>query len=94
MISEYDCLIVPVMTEKSMKASEGVYTFKVLAEANKADVKRAVEKVFNVKVDRVNVLNRPGKIKHFRGKIGRTQSTRFAMVKLAKGNTINYEGGI
>ena len=94
MISEYDCLIVPIMTEKSMKAPEGVYSFKVLAEADKADVKRAVEKVFNVKVDRVNILNRSGKIKHFRGRRGCTDPVKIAMVRLAKGDSINYEGGI
>lgn len=93
MISEYDCLVVPVMTEKSMNAVTGTHVFKVNPKATKFDVRRAVEKVFNVKVASVNVLNRSGKKKTFRGKYGETKSTRFAIVRLAEG-TINYEGGI
>ena len=93
MISEYDCLVVPVMTEKSMNAVTGTHVFKVNPKATKFDVRRAVEKVFNVKVASVNVLNRSGKRKTFRGKHGETKSTRFAIVRLAEG-TINYEGGI
>ena len=93
MISEYDCLIVPVMTEKSMNAVSGTHVFKVNPKATKLDVRRAVEKVFNVKVASVNVLNRSGKKKTFRGKYGETKATRFAIVRLAEG-AINYEGGI
>ena len=93
MISEYDCLIVPVMTEKSMNAVSGTHVFKVNPKATKLDIRRAVEKVFNVKVASVNVLNRSGKKKTFRGKYGETKATRFAIVRLAEG-AINYEGGI
>lgn len=92
MISEYDCLIVPVMTEKSMNAGSGVHVFKIDAKATKLDVRKAVEKVFNVKVAKVNVLNRSGKQKTFRGKYGETKSTRFAIVRLSEGS-INFEGG-
>lgn len=93
MISEYDCLIVPVMTEKSMNALSGVHTFRVHADATKLDVRRAVEKIFNVKVDKVNILNRSGKKKNFRGRQGETEAKKFARVKLSEG-TINFEGGI
>ena len=93
MISEYDCLVVPVMTEKSMNAVSGTHVFKVNPKATKLDVRRAVEKVFKVKVASVNVLNRSGKKKAFRGKYGETKFTRFAIVRLAEG-AINYEGGI
>ena len=93
MMSEYDCLLSPVMTEKSMKNENGIYAFKVHYCAAKSDVKRAVEKVFNVKVSGVNILNRNGKKKTFRGKRGETQGRKIAFVRLSEG-TINYEGGI
>ena len=93
MISEYDCLVVPVMTEKSMNSKEGVHVFKVNTKATKFDIIRSVEKVFNVKVAKVNVLNRVGKKKTFRGRAGETKPTKFAIVRLAEG-VINFEGGI
>jgi large subunit ribosomal protein L23 len=94
MIQEYDCLIVPVMTEKAMNSGkDGVYVFRVNTCATKLDVKKSVEKVFNVKVAKVNVLNRNGKKRSFRGKVGNTMSKRFAVVRLAEGS-INFEGGI
>lgn len=96
MISAYDCLIAPVMTEKTMKGGEGkaLYTFNVLSEATKSDVARAVEKVFSgVKVDSVNILNRRGKKKTFRGKPGKTKPKKIAFVRLSEGS-INFEGGI
>lgn len=94
MISEYDCLICPVMTEKSMNAVEGVHTFKVNSKATKLDIRRAVEKIYDgVKVSKVNVLNRKGKTKRFRGVEGETKSSRIAIVRLSEG-TINFEGGI
>ncbi len=92
MISEYDCLIVPVMTEKSMNAGNGVHVFKVNIDATKFDVKRAVEKIFEVKVSKVNILNRYGKKKTFRGKIGETKPIKLARVHLSEG-VINFEGG-
>lgn len=94
MLSVYDCLIAPVMTEKTTNTvKDGVHTFKVNPVATKCDVKRAVEKIFNVKVSGVNMLNRPGKKKVFRGKIGRTDARKFAIVTLSEGS-INFEGGI
>ncbi len=94
MISEYDCLLSPVMTEKAMNSGkEGVYVFKIHVDATKHDVTRAVEKVFNVKVSKVNVLNRVGKAKTFRGRRGNTSPRRIAIVRLESG-TINFEGGV
>jgi large subunit ribosomal protein L23 len=81
------------MTEKAMSSAKGVYVFKVAAEATKFDVKRAVEKVFDVKVGKVNVLNRKGKARVFRGKRGNTAGSRHAVVYLSEGS-INFEGGI
>ena len=94
MIQEYDCLIAPLMTEKTMNSGkEGVYVFRVNINATKLDVRKAVEKVFNVKVAKVNVLNRNGKKRVFRGRRGMTISKRHAVVRLSEGS-INFEGGI
>lgn len=92
MISIYDCLIAPVMSEKTMSKAEGVHVFKVNTSATKFDVRRAVEEIFKVKVASVNILNRGGKKKVFRGKLGRTENRKFAVVKLSEG-TIKAEGG-
>ncbi|MDR2724245.1 MAG: 50S ribosomal protein L23 [Holosporaceae bacterium] len=94
MINEYDCLIAPLMTEKTMNSGkEGVHVFSVHTKATKLDVKRAVEKVFNVKVVKVGILNRTGKKRVYRGKPGRTALRKHAIVRLAEG-AINFEGGI
>ena len=91
MKSVYDILLAPVMTEKSMGRGSG-YTFLVSKGADKSDIRRAVEAVFNVKVSKVNVLNRRGKVKNFKGRVGQQVDRRIAIVKLSEG-VINYEGG-
>ncbi|MDR0677861.1 MAG: 50S ribosomal protein L23 [Holosporaceae bacterium] len=94
MILEYDCLIAPVMTEKTMSSGkEGVHVFKVVLNSSKADIKKAVEKIFNVKVAKINVINKKGKRRVFRGKIGCTKSKKYAVVRLSDG-AINFESGI
>ncbi|MDR0631923.1 MAG: 50S ribosomal protein L23 [Holosporaceae bacterium] len=93
-MQEYDCLIVPVMTEKTMNSNkEGVHVFKVAPTATKLDIKKAVEKIFSVKVAKVNLLNRKGKKRVFRGKKGSTACRKHAVVRLSEG-VINFEGGI
>jgi large subunit ribosomal protein L23 len=82
------------MTEKAMNAArDGVHVFSVLRTATKRDVKLAVEKAFNVKVNKVNVLNRKGKSRVFRGKKGMTAGRKVAIVRLSEGK-ITFEGGI
>ena len=84
-----------VLTEKSMKLQEyNQYTFKVALEANKIDVRRAVEQMFNVKVASVNIMRMPGKSKMFRrkGAAPRPQPAREwkkAIVTLRQGYTID-----
>ncbi len=96
MRSIYDVLLAPVATEKAYGAAgEGnkkTYTFLVNPLANKCDIKRSVEDVFNVKVKKVNVLNRNGKVKMRRGIKGQLSDRRYAMVTLADGS-ISLEGG-
>jgi len=92
-MSEYDCLLSPVMTEKAMNRMSGVHTFRVHPDATRIEISSAVEKIFDVKVAKVNILNRDGKQRRFRGRIGETKARKLAVVRLSKG-TINFEGGI
>ena len=84
-----------VITEKTVKLQEqNKYTFKVALEANKIDVRRAVETMFNVKVVSVNIMRMPGKAKMFRrkGAAPRAQEAREwkkAIVTLKQGYTID-----
>lgn len=83
-IKYYDVILKPVLTEKSMNAmAEKKYTFYVHPEANKAQVKEAVEKMFEgTKVQRVNTMNYDGKTKR-RGQVfGKTAKTKKAVVQL------------
>lgn len=85
-IQYYDVILKPVITEKSMSAmSEKKYTFLVHTEANKSQIKEAVEKMFEgAKVKKVNTMNIPGKKKR-RGYIqGRTAKTKKAIVQLTE----------
>ena len=64
MRSAYDVIIKPVITEQSMDvAAEKKYTFKVATDANKTQVKLAIEEIFGVEVKKVNIMNYDGKVK-------------------------------
>lgn len=85
----------PLVSEKSTFVSQfNHYVFKVSISSTKSEIKSAVEKLFNVKVLSVNTLVQKGKIKRFRGKIGRRIDIKKAYVKLDKNNTIDYTGGV
>ena len=91
----YDIIRGPVITEKSTLGSEhGQVTFKVAMDATKPEIKAAVEGLFDVKVDAVNTLRQAGKIKRFRGRLGRRVETKKAMVTLADGQSIDVTTGI
>jgi large subunit ribosomal protein L23 len=86
-----DVIVKPVVSEKSYALSEkGVYIFIVAPQANKVEIRRSVEKVFNVKVTNVNTLNRPGKRKRNRKQMtfGKRPDTKRALVTLAAGQSI------
>ena len=81
----------PVVSEKSYGLLDAnVYTFIVHADASKPEIRDAVQSIFEVKVDKVNTLNRKGKRKRNRktGKFGRRPDTKRALVTLAEGNSI------
>jgi large subunit ribosomal protein L23 len=90
-----DVLLAPVISEKSYGLlDENQYTFIVLPEANKTQIKIAVEQVFNVKVLNVNTVNRQGKRKRSKGSLmGRRKNTKRAIVSLAPGDRIEIFGG-
>jgi large subunit ribosomal protein L23 len=89
-----DVLIAPVVSEKSYGLLDNnKYTFIVHPDANKTEIKIAVEKVFNVKVTAVNTLNRQGKARRTARGIGRRKDTKRAIVSLAEGHRIDIFGG-
>jgi large subunit ribosomal protein L23 len=89
-----DVLLAPVISEKSYGLiDENKYTFLVRPDANKTEIKIAVEKVFNVKVTSVNTLNRQGKRKRTRIGLGKRNDTKRAVVSLAEGDRIDLFGG-
>ena len=89
-----DILLAPVISEKSYGLiDENKYTFLVHPDANKTQIKIAVEQVFNVKVTSVNTVNRNGKKKRTRFGIGKRNDTKRAIVGLAEGDRIDLFGG-
>ena len=90
-----DIIVRPIVSEKSYGLLEsGSYTFEVRPDANKTQIKIAVEKVFGVKVLSVNTLNRPGKRKRTRTGYGKRKDTKRAIVTLSQeSRTIDVFGG-
>ena len=89
-----DILLAPVVSEKSYSLLDAnKYTFLVHPDANKTEIKIAVEKVFNVKVTSVNTLNRVGKTRRTRYGLGKRKDTKGAIVSLAEGHRIDIFGG-
>ena len=83
MTNPHDIIIKPIVTEQSMAAmAENKYTFVVSKSANKTEIKKAVEKIFGVNVEKVNTLNYDGKVKRMGRSVGRTASFKKAVVKL------------
>ena len=84
-MSAYDIIIKPVITEGSMDATqEKKYTFKVAVNANKTEIKKAVEEIFGVDVKKVNVMNFNGKLKRMGRTQGRTAAYKKAIVTLTE----------
>lgn len=88
----YDVVKGLLLTEKGtrLSAEENKYLFKVHPNANKVDVKRAIEELFNVHVEKVNTMNRQGKKKRERTvNFGKTASWKRAVVTLKEGESID-----
>jgi len=91
----YDVLRSPVITEKATMASEhNQVMFNVERSATKPQIKQAVERLFTVKVKAVNTLNRKGKVKRFKGRIGKQSDIKRAIVTLEEGHAIDITTGL
>ncbi len=90
----YTIIRSPILTEKSSQGAEqNKISFRVSQDANKGQIKEAVEFLFNVKVTAVNTLNVKGKVKRFRGRIGKRVDVKKAIVSLAEGQSIDIAAG-
>ena len=91
----YEIVRSPVITEKSTIISEfNQVSFQVPLSATKPEIRAAIEGLFDVKVTSVNTLRQQGKIKRFRGKLGKRNETKKAVITLAEGNTIDITAGV
>ena len=92
MTEQHQVIIKPIVSEKSYSLLDaGTYTFLVHVDANKIEIRQAIEKAFNVRVAKVNTLNRKGKEKMNRRTrtVGKRPDTKRAIVTLAAGDTID-----
>jgi large subunit ribosomal protein L23 len=96
MKTPYDVILKPVISEMSMDNAQGKkYTFKVATDANKTQVKLAVEEIFGVEVEKVNIMNVNGKIKTMGRNVGRTAASKKAIVTLTeKSKEIEFFQGL
>jgi len=92
MKSPYDILIRPVITERAVQAQEqNKYTFEVALDANKKDIKEAVEKAFGVNVVAINTVMTRGRIvRRMRTRPGKKRDVKKAIIKLAEGQQLEY----
>ncbi|PPR20020.1 MAG: 50S ribosomal protein L23 [Alphaproteobacteria bacterium MarineAlpha10_Bin2] len=91
----YDIIVGPLVTEKSTRGSEhNQVTFKVSLDASKPEIKKAVESLFEVKVKQVNTIRMKGKVKRFKGHLGKRSNWKKAIVSLADGETIDMMTGV
>lgn len=96
MKTPYDVILKPVISEMSMDvAQKKKYTFKVARGANKTQVKSAVEQIFGVEVEKVNIMNVNGKVKRMGKNVGTTASSKKAVVTLTqKSKEIEFFQGL
>jgi large subunit ribosomal protein L23 len=89
-------IIRPLLTEKNaaLKENDNRVVFEVAPDANKIEIKKAVEEAFQVSVKSVNVLNVRGKLKRLGRKVGRRRDWKKAIVTLKEGNTIEFFEGV
>jgi large subunit ribosomal protein L23 len=90
-MDEYDVIIRPLVTEQGMHMAnaKGAYSFEVKRTSNKAQIRNAVEKIYNVKVDKVHTANRKGKVRRKGRQAGVTPSWKKAVVYLKPDNHID-----
>ena len=92
---KYDVILAPWVTEKATEGSEhNQFTFRVARDATKVEIKSGVEELFGVTVTKVNTINMRGKIKRFRGRLGRRAAYKKAIVTIAEGQSLDITTGI
>ena len=91
-----DIIVRPIVTEKTiaMQDQDNKVTFEVKKGANKVEVRQAIEEIFNVKVEKVNIVNTKPKTKRMGRYEGKTSAVRKAIVKLAPGESIEFFEGV
>ena len=95
LLRDYDIIYGPIVTEKSTASSvHSQMTFLVDCQTNKYEIRKAVERLFDVEVLSVNVMNYRGKHKRFRGRPGHRRATKKAIVTLREGYVIDVTAGI
>ena len=91
----YEIVRSPVITEKSTIITEfNQVSFQVPLSVTKPEIKAAIEGLFEVKVTSVNTLRQQGKVKRFRGRLGKRSDTKKAVVTLAEGDNIDITAGV
>ena len=91
----YQVILNPLVTEKATQLSEyNKIVFAVPVNASKLEVKSSIEKLFSVKVKAVNTILLKGKLKRFKGILGKRSNIKKAIVTLAPGNTIDLSAGV
>jgi large subunit ribosomal protein L23 len=94
-LNKYDVLVKPAITEKSTVLSAyNKVVFYVAQEATKPQVKNAVQDIFSVDVESVNIINLKGKVKRFRGRLGRRNNVKKAIVTIKEGQAIDITSGV
>ena len=94
-IKNYQTILKPIVTEKSSLGSEyNQVTFQVNKTSNKKEIKTAIENIFKVKVKKVNTSIVKGKLKAFRGSLGKRSDYKKAFVTLEEGQTIDLNAGV
>ena len=92
---KYDVIRKPIITEKATMVSEnGAVVFEVAIDSTKPQIKEAIESLFGVKVKAVNTTITKGKVKRFRGQLGKRKNVKKAYVTLEEGNTIDVSTGL
>ena len=92
---QYDVIRKPIITEKATMVSEnGAVVFEVAIDSTKPQIKDAIEALFGVKVKAVNTTITKGKVKRFRGQLGKRKDVKKAYVTLEDGNTIDVTTGL
>jgi len=90
-----DIIFRPIITEKSMDMlADNKYTFAVDPRANKSQIKRAIEEIFDVRVDRVNTMNMRGKVRRMGRSVGRRADWKKAIVTLKGDDRIDFFEGM